>query len=100
MSLLKYKVLQSTVKDGVAYLPGEVMITYKDGLMHIPGKVMPIGVIPDAETGLPAVAFLMLYTDWAEEFPEEALREAQVEALIHNAEVSKDGEEKGGPNAQ
>lgn len=85
MALAKYKVLQSTTKDGVVYLPEM-------------GK--PIGIVADLESNTPAVAFLMLYSDWAVEFPEEALREAQVEALVHNAEVSKDGGEKGDPNAQ
>lgn len=85
MSLLKYKVLQSGIKDGVT---------------NLPEKAIPFSLLPDAETGLPVVAFMMLYPDWAVEFPEEALREAQVEALVHNAEVSKDGGEKGDPNAQ
>ena len=60
MSLLKYKVMQSDVVDGVVSLPE---------------KAISIGVLPDAKTSLPVVAFIMLYSDWAVEFPEEAKRE-------------------------
>ena len=75
MSLLKYKVLQSGVKDGVT---------------NLPEKAIPVGVVPDVETGLPTVAFMMLYSDWAVEFPEEAKLEAIESAATSGEDDKKD----------
>lgn len=61
MALVKYKVLQSMVKDGVAQLPE---------------KAIPFGVLSEAGTGSPIIAFMMRHEDWAEEFPDEAKEEA------------------------
>lgn len=76
MALIKYKVLQSAVQDGATYLPE---------------KAIPIGVLPDAETHLPIVAFLMLYLDWAKEFPEEASVEVAADSAIASNEERKKG---------
>ena len=65
MALLKYKVLQTDVKDGTTY---------------IPEKAIPLSVWPDA-LGHPLVAFLMKYADWAEEFPDEAKKEVEEERM-------------------
>lgn len=81
MALIKYKVLQSGIENAIS---------------NVPEKAIPLGVLPDANTGKIVVAFMMKYSDWAEEFPGEA----QAEALIHNAETIKDDKEKGVPDGQ
>lgn len=61
MSLIKYKVLESDCKDDEAY---------------IPEKATPIG-INYSFLGKPSVVFVMKYTDWLEEFPDEAKKEEE-----------------------
>ena len=66
MALIKYKVLESEIKDGVAY---------------IPEKAIPLGIwalsesSPSVVTYKTNVAFMMKYEDWAEEFPDEVKAE-------------------------
>ena len=67
MGLINYKVMQATVIEGET---------------NLPEKAVPIGVLTDSESGLPAIAFIMKYEDWTEEYPAEALREASVKGTV------------------
>lgn len=69
MSLIRYKVLESEVKDSIAYLPI---------------KAIPLSIWTLSEPGPNSqvilykvnIAFMMKYEDWAKEFPDDALKEA------------------------
>lgn len=61
MALVKYKVLVAECRGGEA---------------DIPEKATPIGIERDYG-GKPSVVFIMKYTDWLEEFPEEAKEEEE-----------------------
>lgn len=71
MALIKYRALQSSVKDGVAYLPE---------------RAIPLSSSVD-ELGLPVVVFIMLYPDWVEEFPDEARREEEERKKVEDQKI-------------
>lgn len=64
MALLKYRVLQAEINDGIT---------------HLPEKAVPLSAWVDPITGKTTVAFMMKYEDWAEEFPLEAKEEGVTE---------------------
>lgn len=80
MALVKYKILQAPINDGVSYVP-EKAIPLGVWTLQEPveeGEGLLRGQVPLVEYKV-NLAFMMTYADWAEQFPDEAKEEASRE---------------------
>ena len=70
MELVKYKVLQASVEDGVAYIPEDAILlgVWPGGISSVLGVVAP------------TIAFMMKYEEWPKE-EEEAKKTSEDERL-------------------